>query len=227
VGARRALCRRPIGTIGSARVVRGARQAWVQSFRRTPRNDRSTRGSGASTIRYSRDVTESRSGALIRQARQRAGLSQAQVARRAGVTQSVVSAYESGARQPSLPMLERLVAATGLELELAVRECGGHESIEPGRLRDHVQRHHAQIHEIAGRFGLSNPRLFGSAARGEDRPGSDIDLLVDVAPGVGLLALARCQRELEDLLGVPVDLVPARDLKAGVARTALREAVAV
>jgi transcriptional regulator with XRE-family HTH domain len=47
--------------------------------------------------------------ALLRDARLRAGLSQAELGRRAGVTQSVVSAYESGARQPSVPTLARLV----------------------------------------------------------------------------------------------------------------------
>ena len=43
------------------------------------------------------------SGSLLREARRKAGLSQVELGRRAGVTQSVVSAYESGARQPSVP----------------------------------------------------------------------------------------------------------------------------
>jgi transcriptional regulator with XRE-family HTH domain len=71
-------------------------------------------------------MTRVRSGTAstaLHEARQRAGLSQTELARRAAVTQSVISAYESGARQPSLPVLERLVAATGLELELRVRKA--------------------------------------------------------------------------------------------------------
>ena len=80
------------------------------------------------------------------------------------------------------------------------------------------------MQEIAARHGLSNVRVFGSVARGEDTDDSDTDLLVDVAPGVGLLSLARCERDLETLLCTPVDLVPARDLKAGVARSVLAEA---
>jgi transcriptional regulator with XRE-family HTH domain len=60
--------------------------------------------------------------AVLRDARRRAGLSQVELGRRAGVTQSVVSAYESGARQPSLPMLARLVGATGLELDIRLSE---------------------------------------------------------------------------------------------------------
>ena len=60
-------------------------------------------------------------GSLLREARRRAHLSQVELARRAGVAQSVVSAYESGTRQPSLPTLTRLVAATGLDLDVRVR----------------------------------------------------------------------------------------------------------
>src|SRR5438105_6418849 len=74
-----------------------------------------------STIRYSPGVTSRAPGSLVREARRRAGLSQKELGRRAGVTQSVVSAYESGARQPSLPTLERLVRAAGCELNIAVR----------------------------------------------------------------------------------------------------------
>lgn len=75
--------------------------------------------------------------------------------------------------------------------------------------------------------GLTNPRLFGSVARGEETSGSDVDLLVDVPAGVGLFALARCRSDLEALLGVPVDLLPAADLKPGVATQVLAEAVAL
>jgi transcriptional regulator with XRE-family HTH domain len=64
---------------------------------------------------------ETSAGSVLREARRRAGLSQVELARRAGVTQSVVSAYESGARQPSVPTLARLVGATGFELELQLR----------------------------------------------------------------------------------------------------------
>ncbi len=63
---------------------------------------------------------------------------------------------------------------------------------------------------------MSNIRVFGSVARGEDSADSDVDLLVDVPPGMGLLGLARLQRELEDILEAPVDLVPADDLKPAV-----------
>ncbi|PZF57660.1 transcriptional regulator [Curtobacterium sp. MCSS17_008] len=52
---------------------------------------------------------------LIRDARLRAGLTQVQLAARAGVTQSVISTYENGRREPSLAALQRLVRAAGFE----------------------------------------------------------------------------------------------------------------
>lgn len=69
--------------------------------------------------------------------------------------------------------------------------------------------------------------MFGSVARGEEGSGSDVDLLVDVPAGMGLVGLGRCQAEVEQLLGARVDLVPADDLKAGVAAEALAGAVAI
>ncbi len=59
-------------------------------------------------------------GALLKRARIRQGLTQAAVARRAGTSQPVVSAYEHGRRDPSLVTLRRLVAATGLDLQLGL-----------------------------------------------------------------------------------------------------------
>ncbi len=54
--------------------------------------------------------------------------------------------------------------------------------------------------------------MFGSVLRGEDRDGSDLDLLVDALPGATLFDLGGLQIELEELLGVPVDLLTPGDL---------------
>ena len=59
-------------------------------------------------------------GDVLREARERARLSQADVARPAGVAQSVISTYESGRREPGVRTLARLVKATGHELELHI-----------------------------------------------------------------------------------------------------------
>src|ERR1700691_3492285 len=68
------------------------------------------------------------------------------------------------------------------------------------------------VREAAPRFRASNLRVFGSALHGSDREDSDLDLLVDAMPGATLFDLGGLQIELEELLGVPVDLRTPGDL---------------
>lgn len=165
---------------------------------------------------------------MLRDARQQAGLSQNELARRAGVAQSVISAYESGRREPALGTLSRLVAATGQRLTVGVETTGpgvrGLPDTPHGR---RLRQHRAALIAAAGRHGASNLRVFGSVARAEDGPDSDVDLLVDLAPGTGLFALATLERELGEILHVEVDLSPAESLKARVRAEAEREAIAL
>ena len=65
-------------------------------------------------------TTVATAGALLREARLRSGLTQAELARRAGVTQSVISAYESGRRQPALTTLASLIWSAGLEMTVTL-----------------------------------------------------------------------------------------------------------
>ena len=69
-----------------------------------------------------------------------------------------------------------------------------------------------EIRALVRRHGYANPRVFGSVARGEARPGSDIDILV-ARRGASLLDRAALSIELETLLGRPVDVVPEGSLK--------------
>jgi predicted nucleotidyltransferase len=66
---------------------------------------------------------------------------------------------------------------------------------------------------IAARHHANRVRLFGSVARGDEGPDSDIDLLVDFDQDSSLFDLMRMTRELEELLGHPVDVVSAGGLK--------------
>ena len=59
---------------------------------------------------------------------------------------------------------------------------------------------------IAARRGAGNVRVFGSVARGEDREGSDVDLLIDVAPGTSLFEVVGLEQDIRDALGIDVDL---------------------
>lgn len=80
-------------------------------------------------------------------------------------------------------------------------------------LRRLVESRREQVMAIASRHHASRVRLFGSAARGDERPDSDIDLLVDFDEDSSLFDLMRMSRELEALLGRPVDVVSAGGLK--------------
>jgi predicted nucleotidyltransferase len=80
-------------------------------------------------------------------------------------------------------------------------------------LQDLVQARREQVKAVAARHHASRVRLFGSVARGEERPDSDIDLLVDFTEDSSLFDLMRMTRELQDVLGHPVDVVSAGGLK--------------
>ena len=75
-----------------------------------------------------------------------------------------------------------------------------------------LKLHREAVRLAAARYRMVNPRVFGSTLRGEDREGSDLDLLVDVLPGTTLLDLGGLQDELQELLGVSVDVRTLRDL---------------
>jgi uncharacterized protein len=166
-------------------------------------------------------------GTLLRQARRRAGLSQVELASQAGVTQSVISAYESGQRQPSIPALTRLIEAAGFELTLGLRRPTARLHRLTGPVGRRVRRHRQDLIAAAAGHGIQNLRVFGSVARGEDRPDSDVDLLVDLPPGLSLFGLARAEADLEAILGTRVDLIPAADLKPGVRERAAHDLVAL
>lgn len=88
-----------------------------------------------------------------------------------------------------------------------------------------VASHRKALVALAGEHGLLRPRLFGSVARGEDGPESDVDILVDVAHGHGLGDLAAFASAATDLMGVRVDVADAAALIPDVVREVAHEAV--
>ena len=123
----------------------------------------------------------------LREERQDSGLSQADLARLAGIAQSNLSAYESGRRPASEAMLQRIRKAM----------------VRPSR---RLAEHRDQIADLIRQCGATHPRVFGSVARGQDTPASDLDILVTVDTNRAW-EFVSLKRHLEQLLGCRVDVV--------------------
>ena len=82
----------------------------------------------------------------------------------------------------------------------------------------------AEILAAAAENRLENVRVFGSVARGDAIDESDVDLLVDPLPGCTLFDLTGFRIAVEELLSIPVDVVPARSLNADIAKRVHAEA---
>lgn len=100
------------------------------------------------------------------------------------------------------------------------------QPVEGAQLRELIETRKDDIDALAHRYGISNLRLFGSVARGDSGPASDIDFLVDLPTNATLFDLAGFRRELEEMLGVDVDVVSSRALLAR-DRDVLEEVVAL
>lgn len=87
-----------------------------------------------------------------------------------------------------------------------------------------LNAHRDELHE---QYGVKSLALFGSVARGEDYPDSDVDLLVEFDRPVGLFAFIGLQLYLEAQLGCKVDLGTPRSLKSSLKASVLREAIRV
>jgi predicted nucleotidyltransferase len=82
-----------------------------------------------------------------------------------------------------------------------------------------------EILEIGARHGAKRIRVFGSVARGEARPDSDVDFLVEMEPGRSLFDMGGLLMDLQDLLGCKVDVVTEKGLRPRIREKVLREAV--
>lgn len=90
-----------------------------------------------------------------------------------------------------------------------------------------VVEHREELLAVLRRHGVTNVEVFGSAARGDDHEGSDLDLLVDLAPGTDLFDLVHIKAELEEIPGAPVDLIPRNGLKERVRAAATKDLVSL
>jgi len=143
---------------------------------------------------------------LVRRAREDAGLSQRALSALAGIKQPNLAAIESGARQPNAELLGRILRAARMRPSVPLEIFAD------------------RINELAPRFGVSDIRVFGSAARGTDTDTSDVDLLVDAEESVDFLTLAAFREAVSELIGFPVDAV-IDDTADPVVQAIRREAV--
>jgi len=87
-----------------------------------------------------------------------------------------------------------------------------------------LAEHRQKILQIVAAHRATTPRVFGSVLHEEDTERSDLDLLVDPLPGATLFDLGGIQIDLEELLGIPVDVLTPGDLPAKFRQQVLQEA---
>jgi predicted nucleotidyltransferase len=92
-------------------------------------------------------------------------------------------------------------------------------------LRALIHERREEILRIAARHGARNVRVFGSVARGEAGPESDIDLLIEAGPITSSWFPAGLILDLEELLGRKVDIVTEKGLNRNLRERVLREAI--
>ena len=87
-----------------------------------------------------------------------------------------------------------------------------------------IRANREKIADAAAERGVTNVRIFGSAARGDARPDSDIDVLVDLLPGRNLFDIGGFLMDLQDILGRPVHVVTEKSIHWYIRDRVLQEA---
>ena len=90
-----------------------------------------------------------------------------------------------------------------------------------------LARHRAAIRQVVAAHRAGNPRVFGSAAHGEDTDNSDLDLLIDPHEQMSLFDLGAIAAELNELLGIRVDVATPDALPDTMRQRVLRDAVPI
>jgi predicted nucleotidyltransferase len=103
-------------------------------------------------------------------------------------------------------MLERLLEAAGFHLETKLVNA-----VRPSRL---LEQHRNAVAEVFARYPVAKAWVFGSVARGDDRPDSDLDLLVEVGAGASTVDILGLDEDLTAVLGCPVDVVTTSEVES-------------
>ncbi len=96
--------------------------------------------------------------------------------------------------------------------------------MRPSELLDH---HREAIRRVVAAHRASNPRVFGSVVYGEDNESSDLDLLIDPGEGMSPFEMGGIIAELNELLGIELDVVSARAMPEPMRQRVLRDALPI
>ncbi len=158
-------------------------------------------------------------GGRLRAARQARGWSLRAAARRLGLSLRFLHELERGKATARLDKVMQALEGLGLDIKIVERH-------KPG-MREQIGAHKTLLRTIATAHGVRSLSLFGSAARGDARPGSDLDFLVELENGRSLVDLVGVKHDLESLFGTPVDVFTRRSLKPAVLAAAKADLVRV
>ena len=170
-------------------------------------------------------------GQALAAARRRAGLTQEELAKQIGSTQTAITRLETGRFLPAIRTLRRLSRALGV-----IFEIGGEDGLvvrydrqQTPTLAD-LRARREEILNAAAAEGAVNVRVFGSVARSQATPSSDIDFVVDFKPGYSLMDLSGLHLSLEALVGRQVHVTtlpeqPSSERERRMAERIRREAI--
>lgn len=128
-------------------------------------------------------------------------MSARELAAKSGVSPSTVTRIERGELNPTVAMLERLPDASDNELLVTVHSRPDRPTL------DALRERRDEILDIVSSFGGSNVRVFGSLARDDSRIDSDVDVLVDVPAGTGLITIEQMADALDAVVPWRVDVM--------------------
>lgn len=144
-------------------------------------------------------------GEAVRDARQKTGLSQRELADRAGVPLSTVGRIERNVVHPRVDTLQRIADALGGRLNISI-------VIPRPDIVALIERYGYAIRHVCAAHGAHNVEIFGSVAEGTDDESSDLDLLVDLDDDRDLLDLVALEQTLSEMIGRDVDVIPRSTL---------------
>lgn len=90
-----------------------------------------------------------------------------------------------------------------------------------------IQDRRNEILAISKKYGAKSIRIFGSVARGEDRPDSDLDIIVEMEKGASLLDIIAIKQDIEDILGRNVDVVTEASISPYIRDKVIGEAISL